>query len=82
MLYLTRKVGESVIINDSIELTITEVKGKTVKIGFSFPPSATVLRKEVYERIRTENQAALGEDASSFFADYLARKESKDNPDG
>lgn len=81
MLYLTRKVGESVIINDSIELTIVEVKGKTVKIGFSFPPSATVLRKEVYDRIRTENQAALG-DGASFFAEYLARKEDRDESDG
>lgn len=82
MLYLTRKVGEAVIINDSIELTIVEVKGRTVKIGFSFPASATVLRKEVYERIRAENQAAAMGDDSSLFADYLSRKEDKDNPDG
>ena len=58
MLYLTRKVGESVIINDKIELTVVEVRGKTAKLGFTFPPDASVLRKELHERIRQENVAA------------------------
>lgn len=58
MLYLSRKIGESIIINNSIELTIIEVRGKTVKLGFDFPPDATVLRKEIYEKIMAENMAA------------------------
>ena len=58
MLYLTRKIGESVIINDTIELTLIEVRGKSAKLGFTFPADATVLRKELYERIREENNAA------------------------
>ncbi len=60
MLYLTRKVGESVIINDKIELTVVEVRGKSAKLGFTFPPEASVLRKELYERIMQENVAAAG----------------------
>ncbi len=63
MLYLTRKVGESVIINDNIELTVIEVRGKSAKLGFTFPPEASVLRKELYERIMEENAAAAGGDA-------------------
>jgi carbon storage regulator len=59
MLYLTRKVGESVIINDTIEVTVIEVRGKSIKLGFTFPPEATVLRREIHERIQAENQAAL-----------------------
>jgi len=59
MLYLTRKVGESVIINDTIEVTVIEVRGKSIKLGFTFPPEATVLRREIYERIQAENRAAL-----------------------
>src|SRR3546814_214849 len=51
MLYLTRKVGESVIINDTIEVTVIEVRGKSIKLGFTFPPEATVLRRE-YPRVR------------------------------
>ncbi len=60
MLYLSRKIGESIVINNSIELTIVEVRGKTVKIGFDFPPEATVLRKEIYDKIMAENMAAAG----------------------
>ncbi len=60
MLYLTRKIGESVIINNNIELTVVEVRGKSAKLGFTFPSDATVLRKELYERIREENIAAAG----------------------
>lgn len=58
MLYLSRKIGESIVINNSIELTVVEVRGKTVKIGFDFPPEATVLRKEIYDKILAENMAA------------------------
>ena len=63
MLYLTRKVGESVVINDTIELTVVEVRGKSAKLGFTFPPEATVLRKELYERIKRENIAAAQAEA-------------------
>ena len=58
MLYLTRKLGESIIINGDIELTVVEVKGKAAKLGFTFPPSASVLRKEIHDKISQENQAA------------------------
>jgi carbon storage regulator len=58
MLYLTRKIGESIIINNNIELTVVEVRGKTVKLGFLFPQEATILRKELYDRIMEQNLAA------------------------
>ncbi len=58
MLYLTRKIGESIVINDTIELTVVEVRGKSAKLGFTFPAGATVLRKELHDRIRAENIAA------------------------
>ena len=72
MLYLTRKIGESVIINDDIEVTVVDIRGKSIKLGFTFPQSASVLRREIYERIQEENRAAaLGEDA---LAEVLARR--------
>ncbi len=58
MLYLTRKIGESVIINDNIEVTVVDIRGKSIKLGFTFPAEATVLRRELYERIQAENKAA------------------------
>jgi len=58
MLYLTRKIGESVVINDEIEVTVVGVRGKSVKLGFTFPDHATVLRREIHERVREENRRA------------------------
>lgn len=60
MLYLTRKIGDSVIINNTIELTVVEVKGRTVKLGFNFPPEASILRKELHDKIKDQNIAAAG----------------------
>ena len=72
MLYLTRKIGESVIINDDIEVTVIDIRGKSIKLGFTFPQTASVLRREIYERIQEENRAAaLGEEA---LAELLSRR--------
>lgn len=66
MLYLTRKIGESIIINNNIELTVVEVRGRTVKLGFVFPPEATILRKELYLKIKDQNLAAAAGDAADL----------------
>ena len=58
MLYLTRRAGEAVIINNAIEVRVVEVRGRTVRLGFRFPPEATVMREEVFVQIRAENEAA------------------------
>lgn len=58
MLFLTRKIGESVIINSDIEITVQEISGSKVKLGIVYPKTASVLRKEIFERIQQENQAA------------------------
>ena len=66
MLYLSRKVGESIVINNDITLTIVEVKGKSAKIGFDFPPEASILRKEIHDKISAENNAASSGSADDF----------------
>lgn len=58
MLYLNRKLGEAVIINHTIEIRVVAISGKTVKLGFTFPPEASVLREEVVEAIKLANRAA------------------------
>jgi len=58
MLYLSRKVGESIVINDNIEITVVEVRGKSIKLGITFPPDVSVLRRELYDKIQQENRAA------------------------
>lgn len=68
MLYLARKEGESIIINNSIELTVVEIRGRSVKLGFVFPPEANILRKELFEKIKAQNiAAATGEVDDSAF---------------
>lgn len=59
MLALTRKKGESLVINNNIEITVLEIRGDQVKIGISAPKEVPVYRKEVYLQIQNENKAAL-----------------------
>lgn len=86
MLYLSRKIGESIIINNDIEMTVVEVRGRTVKIGFTFPPDASVLRKEIFDNIREQNIAASKADAALRMDDILgalhSHGNSKDKPNG
>lgn len=58
MLYLVRKLNESIIINNNIEVKVIEIKRNSVKLGFTFPDTATVLRKEIHDRIADENIAS------------------------
>ncbi|MFQ5671877.1 MAG: carbon storage regulator CsrA [Nitrospinales bacterium] len=58
MLVLTRKIGESIRINDDIKLTIVEVKGKNIRIGIEAPRETKIYREELFWKIRKENEAA------------------------
>lgn len=64
MLVLNRKVGESIIIDDEIEVIILEVKDGKVKLGIEADESITILRKEVYDEVREENTRSIEEDNS------------------
>ncbi len=59
MLALTRKKGESLVINNNIEITILEMRGDQVKIGIAAPKEVPIYRKEVYLQIQEENKAAM-----------------------
>jgi carbon storage regulator len=74
MLFLTRKPGQAVIINDSIEVNVIEVHGKTVKLGFKFPATESVLRQELYEKIKKETADASK--ASAHFQEIIENSES------
>lgn len=58
MLIITRKAGESIMIGDDIEITISKVDDGSVKIGINAPRDVTILRKELYEEIEKENKEA------------------------
>ncbi len=52
MLILSRREGDSIIINDSIEICITEVKGEQVRLGIVAPQNVKIFRKEIYEQLQ------------------------------
>jgi carbon storage regulator len=55
MLVLTRKVNQSIMIGDEIEIVVLEVRGEQVRIGVKAPRSVPVHRREIYDSIRQEN---------------------------
>jgi carbon storage regulator len=58
MLILTRKTGEKIIIGGGITISVIEVRGDQVRIGVDAPKTVKVHREEVFEAIKSENQAA------------------------
>ena len=58
MLVLTRKVGESIQINDDVKITVIEVKGKNIRLGIDAPKTTKVYREEVFLKIQEENKIA------------------------
>jgi carbon storage regulator len=58
MLVLTRKLGESIRINDDIVVKVVDLDSRHVKLGIEAPRHISVNREEIYERIQRENKAA------------------------
>jgi carbon storage regulator len=56
MLILTRRVGETLMIGDSVSVTVLGVKGNQVRIGINAPKDVAVHREEIYQRIKREHE--------------------------
>ncbi|MBN2039991.1 MAG: carbon storage regulator CsrA [Spirochaetes bacterium] len=83
MLVLARKLNESIMIGDDIEIVVIDMKGDQVKLGIKAPKKIAVHRKEVYEEIQLENIAAS---SSKFkpeqlkdFTDFIKRNRKSKN---
>lgn len=59
MLILNRKIGESIMLGEDIEVTILEIEENRVKIGIEAPMDVTILRKEIYVDVSEENKKSL-----------------------
>ncbi|MBD7909859.1 MULTISPECIES: carbon storage regulator CsrA [Clostridium] len=55
MLVITRKEGESIVIGDGIEISVSKVSDGSVKLAINAPKEMTILRKELYDEIGKEN---------------------------
>lgn len=71
MLALTRKKGESLVVNNNIEITVLEIRGDQIKIGISAPKNVPVYRKEVYLQIQKENEASIKADGLEALKNLL-----------
>jgi carbon storage regulator len=58
MLILARRIGESIVIGDQVEVSVVDIKGDQVKLGINAPRSVPVFRHEVYQAIQEENRRA------------------------
>ena len=71
MMALTRQKGESLVVNNNIEITVLEIRGDQIKIGISAPKNVPVYRKEVYLQIQKENEASLKADGLEALKNLL-----------
>ncbi len=64
MLVLSRKKNESIIINDNIIVTVIEIRGDKVRLGFDAPKDIPIHRREVYDAIRRSEALDYSHDKS------------------
>ena len=67
MLILTRKLGESIIIDDNVQISVIEINKNNIKIGVNAPRDLPIYREEVYLKIKAENTQA----SSSGIIDFV-----------
>jgi carbon storage regulator len=56
MLILTRRLGESIIIEDNIKVTVIDINKQQIKLGIDAPKHITINREEVAKKVNDENQ--------------------------
>lgn len=59
MLVLTRKLGESIAIDDHIKIVVVQIKGKQVRLGIQAPKETKIHREEVYTAIQQQNKESV-----------------------
>lgn len=81
MLVLSRKKGESIVIQDNIELTILSIDGDTIKVGISAPKHVDIFRKEIYLSIQESNRESAAPQQSDLNALINRLRKPKGNTD-
>jgi carbon storage regulator len=63
MLILTRKIGETVIVGNSVRITVVDLSPGVARLGFEAPPEISIYREEIYKEIVEANKQALQDKA-------------------
>jgi carbon storage regulator len=58
VLVLSRKCEQSLVLGEDIVVTVLKIEGDRVKLGITAPRAVTVMREEIYQQVRTANEAA------------------------
>lgn len=66
MLVITRKKGDSILIGENIEITVVKLDDGSVKLAINAPKDLVILRKELYNEVKEENQKS-----TEFILDIL-----------
>jgi carbon storage regulator len=74
MLALSRKIGESIIIGNNIEITVNEIKGDQVKLGINAPKTIPIYRKELYLQIQEANREAMQQTVEPSAIEQLIKR--------
>ncbi|MEE4360784.1 MAG: carbon storage regulator CsrA [Pseudomonadales bacterium] len=64
MLVLTRRAGESIMIDGRIELKVLRIKGSQVHIGIEAPRETVIHRQEVWLRIQEDGSLTEADDGA------------------
>ena len=72
MLVLSRKIGERIVIGESVTVTVLEVSGQRVRLGIVAPNDVPVHRCEVDPRVQHEPQPPIQQPPASAAFDVFA----------
>jgi carbon storage regulator len=78
VLVLSRKTGESIVINDNITITVTEIRGDKIRLGIVAPRSVPIHREEIQREIDGNKkvvEAPQDQDDERFVAGYFHRRQ-------
>ncbi len=67
MLILTRKLGESIIVDENVQISVIEINKNNIKIGINAPKELSIYREEVFLKIKEEN----AQSSSSGVIDFI-----------
>ena len=70
MLLLTRTIGETIIIDGGIEITVSDIQGNHIKLAIDAPKEVKVYREEVHERMQAEAKHDIGVAWISFYMEW------------